>query len=422
MIKSIKILLSGPILLFWGVVLMYWSQPLFFTLGQKGRLGTLFLGFSLVMLATIRRVGRFRRRLNHAILFIAPCYFGMLLLLSYGQEHLSLTLQNVLFQIVCWALFIAGYYLAKVRCVDWEWEDSWLQLVACVAVIVVMFRFLDFVRVISFYGTERGFGESQLNPVGAAYVAMVLALAFLYRTVSSRHLLFKPIYLLIAVLCCLAVVSTGSRGAPLWGVISVLFLGVVIFRRRLIRINLKLFLKILLAFVVAVPVILYILQSNFAIGERFDILVKRFIKLFEVFQGGTGGKSVAARSYSWVFYLNTVPEWWFLGKRGYSGYPHNQWLEIVVRYGVLGIPMLLVSIFVLGRTLWFGLSAKYVVSQEWLFVCLLFLFAYLQSMTSLSLDANRILWLGLGYMMGYDYKRFGLGVVRENMNLEAQTL
>ena len=85
------------------------------------------------------------------------------------------------------------------------------------------------------------------------------------------------------------------------------------------------------------------------------------------------------------------------------GYPHNQWLEILVRYGLLGVPLLLFSIFVFSKTMVRGLFGRYHLSPEWYFMALIFIFAYLQSLTSLRLDVNRVLWLGLGYMCGYAY-------------------
>ena len=74
--------------------------------------------------------------------------------------------------------------------------------------------------------------------------------------------------------------------------------------------------------------------------------------------------------------------------------PHNQWLEIFVRFGLLGLPLFFISIFLFIRLGMDTLFQRIRPDIEYSIVTVLFVFGYLQSMTSLTL-LNRVLWLGL---------------------------
>ena len=110
--------------------------------------------------------------------------------------------------------------------------------------------------------------------------------------------------------------------------------------------------------------------------------------------------STSSRQIYWQHYLSTIEDWILFGERGYTGYPHNQWLEILVRFGFLGVPLLFFSIFlfvILGIN---TLFKRITPDLEYTVITVLFVFGYLQSMTSLSLHQNRVLWLGFGYIFG----------------------
>ncbi|RIW11797.1 hypothetical protein D0X99_20200 [Algoriphagus lacus] len=76
-------------------------------------------------------------------------------------------------------------------------------------------------------------------------------------------------------------------------------------------------------------------------------------------------------------------------------------MEILMRWGILGWTFVVFSLLCFFRA--FKIFKVVSVDPnllEFLLICL-FLFSYLQSLTSLSLEMNRFLWLGFGYLFGY---------------------
>ena len=398
-----KILNSASLLL-GGLILLYGSQSVFFTLGNKGRYAALAAGFACVMWATYRRASVSGIVKQAPCIIVSGLYFGCLMVLSLMQGHNIFYAQKLVFIGVCFALFIAGYVLAKTPTRDGQWTDSIVMMGGSAFLILILYRFLSYVKMISFAGTERSFDVSELNPVGAAYTNMVLVLVFLYMAISVKRIWTKPLYAIVAGIAALVVITTGSRGAPLWGIIASLSILSIMVANGVVKVNVKTIVTILAFAAFGIPVAMYLFQTNYALSEKLSLLMHRFDELFYMAKGGADEASTSARLYFWQYYLSNFETWILAGERGYSSYPHNQWLEIMVRFGLLGIPLWFFSMFVLAKSLFKAFSRKYALSIEWYLVMLVFLFSYLQSMSSLSLEVNRTLWLGFGYLFGYQYQ------------------
>ncbi len=155
------------------------------------------------------------------------------------------------------------------------------------------------------------------------------------------------------------------------------------------------------------PGLVVLYQSNYAIAERVDILIYRFTQLFDLFRkyGGDSDRSIGARQYAWNSYLSTIDQWIIFGEKRQNGYPHNQWLEIFIKFGLLGIPMFLMSIILFFKISWSAVREKLHPDIEFSIITTLFMFGYLSSMTSLSLQVNRVMWLGFGYLLGFYLQR-----------------
>jgi len=153
-------------------------------------------------------------------------------------------------------------------------------------------------------------------------------------------------------------------------------------------------------------VVAVLYNANYAIAERIDILIDRFTQMFDLFNKyGRGDASVSARQYTWSSYLSTIEQWIIFGEKRQSGYPHNQWLEMFVKFGLLGTPMFLMSIILFFKISWSAVREKLHPDIEFSIITTLFMFGYLSSMTSLSLQVNRVMWLGFGYLLGFYLQR-----------------
>jgi hypothetical protein len=335
------------------------------------------------------------------------------------QQHQIFYAQKLVFIGVCFALFIAGYVLAKTPIRDGKWKDSIVMMGGGAFLILILYRFLGYVKMISFAGTTRAFDVTELNPVGAAYTNTVLVLLFLYMAITVKHIWTKPLYAIVAGVAVLVVITTGSRGAPLWGVIACTTVFGIMFVNGMVKINVKTVVTIFAFAAFGIPVAIFLFKTNYALSEKLNLLIRRFDELIYMAQGGADEASTSARLYFWQYYLGNFETWILAGERGYSSYPHNQWLEIMVRFGLLGIPLWFFSMFILAKSLLKAFSRKYALSMEWYLVMLLFLFSYLQSMSSLSLEVNRTLWLGFGYLFGYQYQLKSMMGGRCNMRMNS---
>jgi hypothetical protein len=144
-------------------------------------------------------------------------------------------------------------------------------------------------------------------------------------------------------------------------------------------------------------------SNNVILTESFEILIDRFSGLLGASNQTATGLDISAngRIEYWNHYASTFSNWILFGERFYSGYPHNQYLEILVRFGLLGIPLLILSLFVMAKFIHSFLFKKKERDFELTLISAIFLFAYLSSLSSLNLEMNRAMWLGLGYFFGY---------------------
>ena len=248
----------------------------------------------------------------------------------------------------------------------------------------------------------RGFGETGLNPVGVAYANTCLCFIFLVLGFLNKRFVIKSIHLLTACFAFGVIMTSASRGAVIWGLCAIVYF--LLLNRHLSYFSPKNLFFVAVICVVLVPVILLIYNTNYAVSERINILMNRFEGMYNTLFG-IGVHSVVdlstdSRQFYWNHYFSIIDQWIFLGERGYKGYPHNQWLEILVRFGFLGVPILFISIFLFIRLSLDTLLQRFRPDIEYSIITVLFVFGYLQSMTSLSLQVNRVLWLGFGYVLG----------------------
>ena len=383
-----------------GLAMLHWSQAMYFVGGQSGRLGSLGVGFSLIVgAALLRAKGQIVQHLPFVVL--TGSYFILLAMLTKFQDHaIWYNLQQQIFTLVCLFLFWSGYILAREKRHDFVSTNQWSLVGVGILALLCLIRFLQFVKLISFEGSERGFGDTTLNAVGVAFANSCLGLVFLVLAILNKNLLRRALFLLVASAAFFVVLSSASRGAIIWGSGAIIFFFILNRHRKYL--SGRSLLATVLSMVLLLPVLAILYNANYAIAERFDILIERFTQMFDLFlKYGGQDASVTERQYRWSSYLSTIDQWTILGEKGQYGYPHNQWLEIFVKFGLLGLPMFCMSIILFFKISWGAVREKLHPDVEFSIIATLFMFGYLSSMTSLSLQVNRVLWLGFGYLLGY---------------------
>lgn len=388
--------------LVYGLVFLHWSQAVYFVLGNLARLGSLAVGLGCLVAAVCIR---WRQSNPGGLLFLVffAGYFSFIQALTMLQGHACWrSPKQIIFILMSALLFGIGYLLARGKRKTSPSTGHLSYLIMSGAAVVFLLAFLRYVQVISFHGAARNFGEVGLNPVGVAFAQTCLMLIFLVLGFLSRNVLYKIAFFMASALALFVVFSSASRGAIIWGGCTVGFLLVMCRKRHYF--SPKALLLLVGAVLVALPVVLYLYNTNYAISERIDLLFERFESMYYELIGdsSTTDLAMSGRLEIWDFYFSHFTDWILLGERHYSGYyPHNQWLEILVRYGLFGIPLLFLSIYVFVRLCWDALTRRTVPDAEFTLIVALFMYAYLQSMSSLSMDMNRVLWLGFGYLVGY---------------------
>jgi O-antigen ligase len=387
-----------------GLVMLHWSQAMYFVGGQPARMGSLVIGFGLIVgAAFLRARGQIVKHLPFVIL--TGSYFILLAMLTRFQDHaIWYSQQNQIFTLVCLLLFWSGYILAREKRHDFVSFNQWSLIGVGVLALLCSIRFLEYVKLISFEGSERGYGDTTLNAVGVAFANTCLGLVFLMLAILNENLLRKALYLLVAAAAFFVVLSSASRGAIIWGSLAMCFFFTL--NRHRGYLSGRGLLAALISMALILPALVVLYQANYAIAERFDILIDRFTQMYDLFNKyGGRDSSVSARQTYWTSYLSTIDQWIIFGEKGQYGYPHNQWLEIFVKFGLLGIPMFLMSIVLFLKISWSAVCEKLHPDIEFSIIATLFMFGYLSSLSSLSLQVNRVMWLGFGYLLGYYLQR-----------------
>ena len=388
-----------------GLATLHWSQAMYFVGGQSARMGSLVVGFGLIVgAAFLRAGGQIGKYLPFVVL--TGSYFILLAMLTRFQDHaIWYDRQQQIFTVVCLFLFWSGYILAREKRHDFVSANQ-LSLVGLgFLALLCLMRFLEFVKLISFEGSARGFGDTTLNAVGVAFANTCLGLVFLVMAILNKNLLRKALYLLVACAASFVVFSSASRGSIIWGSLAMVFFFAL--NRHRGYLTGRSLLVALLSMLLILPGLVVLYEANYAIAERVDILIDRFTQLFDLFRkyGGDSDRSIGARQYMWSSYLSTIDQWIIFGEKRQNGYPHNQWLEIFVKFGLLGIPMFLMSIILFFKVSWSAVREKLHPDVEFSIIATLFMFGYLSSLSSLSLQVNRVMWLGFGYLLGFYLQR-----------------
>ena len=384
-----------------GLILLFSNVALYFISGIMIRYLALLMGILFIFFAAYKRGRHHIPKLIPFFLF-SLLYVSILAIISFFQKQvISYDIIKQLFAIIIVGCFFSGYLLSQSKIHFIENFKSWKVRGLTVVIVFALIGFLRYYESISFYGTMRGYGEdTALNPVGVAFTFTLLLLVYFVLTISSRNILDRVLYGLAMTLSMAVVVTTASRGAIVWAILTIIFL---VLSSRIKKIKFSKFFILLLFVTLFSGFAFLFFAKNVILIESFEILIKRFSGLFGGYNQTASGLDISAnaRVEYWNHYASIFSDWILFGEKFYSGYPHNQYLEILVRFGLLGIPLLIFSLFVMGKFIYSFLFKKKERDFELTLISAIFLFAYLSSLSSLNLEMNRAMWLGLGYFFGY---------------------
>jgi len=390
-------------LLLVGVFLLSFASIGSILLNDVGKYLSLGLGF-LFLLVILFRLPKFSVFLN--FLLISTFYYIILFLVSFFNSH-EIDNVNIVFGLVCFVLLQVGFLIGNsFGSSEISPSDRYVVFISVLTIFGVLMLIQFQSNLVYQVGqSTRGYGEnSELNPVGISYIlGLMLLINFaIFVKVNITSKIVKLLLILSIVFSAFGMIATLSRGGVLYVLIILLFFSY--FKFKYSKINFHHFPKYGLALILLVSILAIFVNSFPIVGEKLDQINKRFLTLIEFVDDSSNDASSEERLAGYQVFFDQFHNLIFYGLRYYKPYPHNQFVEIIMRWGLFGLPLLAFSIWSFVKALKLFKYSIRESSPVLFLLVLLFLFSYFQSMTSLSLEMNRFLWLGFGFIGGYGHK------------------
>ncbi|MBF4465676.1 O-antigen ligase [Flavobacterium sp. LC2016-12] len=379
-----------------GVFFLVWSVNGFFIGGNLLKIGLLFLGFGLILCTSFTLPKRKKFVYFSLITF---SFFVLYWFIAIIRTQKTVTTSIFLFDIICFFLLLSGYLVASNLTFFKNVSPKIILFISFLAILggMMYVRYQSQLLLNSIGGATRSAteddGESGINVIGIAYTNAILFFILYYFIVYYNLKKWITGVVLLSMFCVIFVIlATQSRGALIFIVLILLMTN---FKRMMSFGNFLKFFKIIL-----VTIFLFVLAINFfpEMQQKIDGTISRFQTLLEFSDDVEADQSSYERTLIIQDFFDNIEDIVLLGKERYSPYPHNQFLEIIMRWGIFfGVPLLIFSIssFVKSAKLLFRGS----VSNPFVNLILLVLtFCFLQSLSSMSLEMNRMLWFGFGFV------------------------
>lgn len=386
--------------LIYGLFFLSFATYGYILFGNLGKYFSLILGFLLIFYTNI--YVPFSKK-DYVFLVLSILSFIFLLVIEILGDH-ELSKLNFVFSIICLLLFYLGYRLSRL-----QWSKV-IQFRSSFVYIIPLLSIAGFVFLLNFQSNLlsserinfRGYGEdSELNAVAISFVSgLIFIINFsIFRGIYNLSKINRTIIIISLFLAILVMISTLSKGGLFFLFFLLLIYFFVNYRKLFLNNNFVLKSVLFVFLFSSIFFVLYNYSSFF--NDRLNNSFYRFEDLFRTSNSEFNDQSTIERIDKFSFFVSNFSNFIFFGLHQYKPYPHNQFLEILLRWGLLGVPVLILSIFSLLKSL-IIIKKLIIDNNPVVFLILgLFLFSYFQSMTSLSLEMNRMMWFGFGFIYGY---------------------
>lgn len=401
-IKAIKKAQSRTNFLVLGIFFLFWSVNGFFIGGNALKIFLLLFGFVLILISVsgIPKDNKFKKFSFFSLLFLFLFW-----IVAFLNNQLTTKTDIIVFDVICYLLLIFGYLIARNYTLFSKVDVKFILVITLITIIGVVL-YMKFQAVLDLQTAssdsrsviEDG-GDTSINVIGIAYInAMVFFILYNFISTYTLNGRIKLIVLLGMISTFFLIISTQSRGALIYIVLILIIKNV--FKLKSFKNIIKTILLISSVLLLTILVYDKTKESFPVLEEKIGGAFERFQVLMEFTENAKADESSYERSLKIERFYNDIENIIIIGQKEYEPYPHNQYVEIIMRWGViLGLPLIILSVFNFYKSLKILIQNTYQSSIVMLFV-LLFAFAYLQSLTSMSLEMNRMFWLGLGFMIG----------------------
>ena len=379
-----------------GLFFLIWATNAYFIFGNNLKYISLVVGFLYIAW------GGMKLHKSKSFYFFfgnsLSVYFLYFLLAIWNHQQ-TLEPQSIAFSIVCYFLLVIGFLYGSLNAVEFTIHNKYKLLFSLLVIVgSTAFYFNQSVYLASSSEGMRDLGDESLNPIGVAYSHSLLVIFLFWILQQTRNKFVQLIIIIAVLLAFIVVISTLSRGAILFlfTFFTIYFLRGLRFNRRILVTGIK---TVACSAVFLVVFFLLLKENNF-FQLKMDAVIDRFQSLLGYTTDNNTDLSAAAREDMYEYFFNNLPEF-YLGELNYDHYPHNQFLEILMRWGFFGLPLLIFSIAVFIKGVKYFKRTFLKKNAVFFLIVSLFLFSYLQSMTSMSLEMNRMLWLGFGFIYSF---------------------
>lgn len=388
---------------------MIWSNNSLLIGGYALKLVTLFSGFLLCIGYAFLIISSIRSHYKN--FFFSTLYFIVFWIITIlRNQHIDST--GIVFSIIVFFLYQVGYLIASsnIRRIDIDSKVvGFFLLMALFGSMVFLFKQFGSFQPIS-NSNLRNTGDDSLNPNGVAFTQSLLFLFLFWISDGLNSKVYRILKMVSLSSVGVVILTTGARGA----FISIfLVLSMVFYKRFLIfRPSFYGVLKLIFRIIIIIFLVSLFLPEFPFLYYKVSFIFERFFSLFNYFSSNAVDLSVNERELVYNEFSQNWQDYLF-GKEKYIGYPHNLFLEIYMRWGLLGLPLILIvvlSFFMAVKGLLVTqavvfidsqMNNRFTIERNLLFLfSMFFVFSFLQSQTSLNLEMNRSFWLSLGYFWG----------------------
>jgi hypothetical protein len=379
-----------------GLFFLVWSLNGYFIGGNTLKMGLLMIGFGLII-ATSITLPKYLKLVNFSLIsfsFLIAYWF-----IAIVRNQNTFTSSLIIFDIICFSLLLSGYLIGCNITFFKKVSPVIIVVIAILSIFgaVMFLKYQSQLVLNSLGGNSRAAvedgDESGINVIGIAYTNAILFFLLYYFVVYHdlkkwvKGLLFLSLFSIFFV-----IMTTQSRGALIY---IVLILILKNFKKLL---SIKSFFNLLKMLIFSI--IIFILTLNFfpVMQEKLDGTIRRFETLIEITENADADGSTNERALIIEDFMENIGEIILFGKEGYKPYPHNQFIEIIMRWGIIfGLPLVIFSLRTFFKSLIMLIKSAPIDPFIYL-ILFLFVFSFFQSLSSMSLEMNRMFWLGLGFI------------------------
>ncbi|MDQ8188174.1 hypothetical protein [Pelagicoccus sp. SDUM812002] len=372
-----------------GFVTMTLSVGFELLFGYRVRMAMLGLGFLGVMVPLLVNLPQ---SLRSVTVWVCLAGFALIEGLSFVQGHNVFDGRILVFRVMCYLIFLSGL---SVQLFEGKvFSRPILQCAgylcfAAVAVSVVGLRGFDISQGGRFTGSEN------MHSVGLSYSFGLGGVVAAYLAIANRSLLARIASIIAMTGCLFVLFVSGSRGGLLSSLAGILLVFAYAIWNGQIR-NKD------LAGVLAAALV-GVLISSFYLAGKWAYVEERVLYVFERFEGAIDNQfdnSISERYLLNRVYFSDIENLFPFGYWGYSNdYPHNIFLEFVVRWGIFGILLGLALYALFAFSVFLPLKKRNKTNSVMLLFLALFAFSFINGQFNLSLEFNRGMWFPAGFFL-----------------------